>query len=130
MDAFPAFFPLAGPIPGMIKEGKLRALGIASPKAHAMFPSVPPISAHKTFPGFNFDIWIGMEVPKATPDATVDRINAALNATLQNSDVRKGLEGTGSSVAEPLKRTDLDRLYVSEIERYRTMAKGINLTPQ
>lgn len=125
-----AFFPLAGPTPGSIKDGKIRALGIAAPKPHAMFPAVPSISAHKTFPGFNYDIWIGVQVPKSTPDAIVDRINAAMNAVLQNGDVRKGLEGTASTVAEPLKRADLDRLYASEIERYRAMAKGINLTPQ
>jgi len=125
-----AFFPLAGQTPGLIKEGKLRALGIAAPKPHAMFPAVPPISAHKTFPGFDFDIWIGVQVPKSSPDAVVDRINTAMNAVLQNADVRKGLESTASTVAEPLKRAELDRLYTAEIERYRAMAKGINLTPQ
>jgi tripartite-type tricarboxylate transporter receptor subunit TctC len=125
-----AFFPLAGPVPGMVKEGKLRAVGIAAAKPHPMFPAVPSISAHKTFPGFDYDIWIGVQVPKATPDAVVDRINTAMNAVLQNADVRKGLESTGSNVAAPMKRADLDRLYTSEIERYRNMAKGINLTPQ
>lgn len=125
-----AFFPLAGPVPGMVKEGKLRALGIAAAKPHPMFPAVPPISTHKSFAGFDYDIWIGVQVPKATPDAVVDRINTAMNAVLQNADVRKGLEGTGSNVAAPTKRADLDRFYASEIERYRSMAKGINLTPQ
>jgi len=125
-----AFFPLAGPVPGMVKEGKVKALGIAAPKPHPMFPDLPTISSHKNFAGFNFDIWIGVQVPKATPDAVVDRINSAMNAVLQNADVRKGLVGTGSTVNAPLSRAELDKLYGAEIERFREMAKGINLTPQ
>ncbi|MFM7505403.1 MAG: tripartite tricarboxylate transporter substrate binding protein [Rubrivivax sp.] len=125
-----AFFPLAGPTPGMIKDGKLRALGISAAGPHALIPTVPSISAHPMFPGFNYDIWIGVQVPKSTPDAVVDRINTAMAAVLQNADVRKGLEGTGSSLPGPLKRADLDRLYRSEIERYQAIAKGINLQPQ
>jgi tripartite-type tricarboxylate transporter receptor subunit TctC len=125
-----AFFPFAGPVPGMVKDGKVRALGIAAAKPHPMFPAVPSISAHRTFPGFNFDIWVGLQVPKITPDAAVDRISKALNAVMQNADMRKGLEGTGGSVAGPLDRGELDRFYAAEIQRYRAMAKGINLTPQ
>ena len=125
-----AFFPLAGPTPGMVKEGRFKALGIAAPKAHALFPNVPAISSHKTFPGFDFDLWIGVQVPKATPDAAVERINAAMNAVLQNADVRKGLEGTGSTINPALTPTELDKLYASEVERYRGIAKGINLSPQ
>jgi tripartite-type tricarboxylate transporter receptor subunit TctC len=125
-----AFFPLAGPVPGMVKEGRAKAIGIAAPTPHALFPNVPAISAHKTFPGFNFDIWIGVQVPKATPDAVVDRINTAMNAVLQNADVRKGLEGTGGTMAAAMNRAELDRLYTAEIERYRAMARSINLTPQ
>lgn len=125
-----AFFPLAGPTPGMMKEGKLKALGISSPKAHSMFPNVPAISSHKTFPGFEFDIWIGVQVPKATPDAAVERINTAMTAVLQNADVRKGLEGTGSTIRPSLSLGELDKLYTAEVERYRQIAKGINLTPQ
>ena len=125
-----AFFPLAGPVPGMVREGKVRALGIAASKPHPQFPSVPTISSHKGFPGFNFDIWIGVQVPKGTPDGVVDRINAAMNAVLQNTDVRKGIEGTGSVLADPQRRADLDKLYAFEIDRYRAMAKGINLSPQ
>ena len=125
-----AFYPLTGTVLGMVKEGKVRALGIAQPKPHALLPTVPPISEHKTFPNYNFDIWIGMEVPKATPDAVVDRLNTALNAVLQNPEVRKGLESTGNTVAEPMNRAELAKMYDAEVERYRALAKAIDLKPQ
>ncbi len=125
-----AFFPLAGPVPGMVKEGRAKAIGVAAPKPHPLFPNVPAISAHKTFPGFDFDLWIGVQVPRATPDAVVSRINTAMNAVLQNADVRKGLEGTGGTVSAAMSPAELDRLYATEVERYRAMAKAINLAPQ
>jgi tripartite-type tricarboxylate transporter receptor subunit TctC len=125
-----AFFPMAGPVPGILKEGKARALGIAAAKPHALFPEVPTISSHRLFPGFNFDIWVGLQVPKGTPDAAVARINKAMTVVLQNADVRKGLEGTGGTVAAPMDPVELDRFYTAEIQRFRTIAKDINLTPQ
>ncbi|MEY4749258.1 MAG: hypothetical protein RIQ60_1472 [Pseudomonadota bacterium] len=125
-----AFFPLAGPVPGMIKDGKVRALGITQPTPHPLFPDVPPMSRHKLLPDFNFDMWIGLEVPKSTPDAVVARLNTALNEVLKNADVKKGLEGTGSVMAKAMTPAELDKHYVSEIARYRAMAKSINLQPQ
>lgn len=125
-----AFFPLAGPVPGMVKEGRVRAIGISSPQPHPMFPDVPPMSKHKLLPDFNFDIWIGVQVPKNTPEPVVARINQAMNETVKNPDVRKALEGTGSQVPKAMSVAELDKLYVSEVERYKAIFKSINLQPQ
>lgn len=125
-----AFFPLAGPVQGMIKEGKVKALGISQPQPHPMLPEVPPMSKHKLLPGFDFDLWIGVEVPKSTPDAAVARIHNAMNEVLKNPDVRKGLEGTGGTVFRQLSVAETEKVYQAEIERYRALAKSINLQPQ
>jgi len=125
-----AFFPLAGPVPGMIKEGKVKAIGISQAQPHPMLPDVPPLSRHKLLPGFDFDLWIGVEVPKATPDAAVARIHNAMNKVLENPDVRKGLESTGGTVFKQLTMAETEKIYTGEIERYRAMARSINLQPQ
>lgn len=125
-----AFFPLAGPVPGLIKDGKVKAIGITQPTPHPLFPDVPPMSKHKLLPGFDFDLWIGVQVPKATPDAAVQKIHAAMNEVIKNADVRKGLEGTGGTVFKQLSLAETEKLYIAEIERYRAVAKSINLQPQ
>jgi tripartite-type tricarboxylate transporter receptor subunit TctC len=125
-----AFFPLAGPVPGMIKEGRVKAIGIAAPTAHALFPDVPPMSKHRLLPDFNFDLWIGVQVPKATPEPVVARINQAMNEVIKNADVRKGLITTGNTVPGMVSQAELDKLYTSEVERYRALFKSINLQPQ
>jgi tripartite-type tricarboxylate transporter receptor subunit TctC len=125
-----AFFPLAGPVPGLIKDGKVKAIGITQPTPHPLFPDVPPMSKHKQLPGFDFDLWIGVQVPKATPDAAVARIHAAMNEVIKNADVRKGLESTGGTVFKQITLAETEKLYTSEIERYRAIARSINLQPQ
>lgn len=125
-----AFFPLAGPVPGMIKDGKVKVLGITQATPHPLFPDVPPMSRHKLLADFNFDLWVGIQVPKATPDAAVARINAAMNEVIKNAEVKKGMEGTGSVMAKPMTPAELDKFYVAEVARYRAVAKSINLQQQ
>lgn len=125
-----AFFPLAGPTPGMIKEGRVKAIGIAAPSAHPMFPDVAPMSRHRLLPDFNFGLWIGLQVPKSTPEPVVARINQAMNEVIKHPDVIKGMVSTGSTMFQPMTLAALDKLYSGEIERYSAIFKSINLQPQ
>ena len=120
-----AFLPLAGPIPGMVKEGKVKAIGVSSPGPHPMFPDVAPISRHKLLPEFNFDIWIGVQVPASTPEHAATRINAAINHVIRQPEVRKGLEGTGATMAPAMTSMELDALFRTEVARYRAMASSM-----
>ena len=70
-----AFWTLAGPTLGLLKDGRVRALGITSSQPHPMFPELAPMSRHKLLVDFNFDLWLGLEVPESTPDAVVASIN-------------------------------------------------------
>ncbi|MBL8349484.1 MAG: tripartite tricarboxylate transporter substrate binding protein [Burkholderiaceae bacterium] len=125
-----AFFALAGPVPGMIKEGRAKALGVAATKPHPMFPEVPLLPQSKLTNDFVFDIWVGLQLPKAAPDAAVARVNQAGNELLKNASVRAGIESTGGEVAAPMPVAELDRIYAGEIERYRKLFKSIKYDPQ
>ena len=125
-----SFTPLAGPAPGMIKEGRFKLIGVSSPSAHPLFPNVSPISAHKTFPGFNFDIWIGLQVAKSTPDAVVQKLNQAMNETIKSEAFIKGMSSTGSQVPASMSVADLDKFYSQEVSRYRALFKAANVEPQ
>lgn len=89
-----------GDIPGLvgfIKAGKLKPIGIASPKRHPLLPDV------KTFkemgmPGVDSDNWYALFGTKGTPTADVARLNLAVRRTLANEGVRSKLMASG---AEP-----------------------------
>lgn len=73
-----------------IREGKLRALGVSTPKRSAALPDVPTF-VEQGLPDFNFDSWQGFVAPAGTPPAVVDRLNREFNAVLRDPDVRKQL---------------------------------------
>lgn len=90
-----------GDIPGLvgfIKAGKLKPIGIASPKRHPLLPEV------KTFqemgiPGVDSDNWYALFTSKATPAGEVERLNQAVKRTLANDAVRSKLLASGAEPA-------------------------------
>ncbi|MFY7950670.1 MAG: Bug family tripartite tricarboxylate transporter substrate binding protein [Gemmatimonas sp.] len=77
-----------------VKGGKVRALAVAGPQRSAALPDVPTME-ESGFKGFYVEPWFGFMVPKGTPKAAVDRLNAAFNAAIQNPKTRKKLEEAG-----------------------------------
>jgi tripartite-type tricarboxylate transporter receptor subunit TctC len=125
-----AVFPLAGAVLGMLKEGRFKAVGIAAPRPHPLLPDVPPVSSHPAFAGFNFDIWIGIQVSRSTPEAVVQRINRDVYDCIVEPEFRSSVEARGGQISPRRSIEELDRLYTAEITRYRALAQAIGLEPQ
>ncbi|MBQ0961967.1 tripartite tricarboxylate transporter substrate binding protein [Ideonella sp. 4Y11] len=124
------FMPLSGPVPGLIKEGKVKAFGVASKAPHPLFPNLPTLTSTQALEGFEFDLWAGLQVPRGVPDAAVEALNKAALQALQNPDIRKAYEGTGNVVGKPMNPAELQRFYTAEIARYTAIATSVNLQPQ
>jgi tripartite-type tricarboxylate transporter receptor subunit TctC len=78
-----------------IKSGKLRALAVSTVKRSSLFPDVPTIQ-ESGIPDFEVDSWYAMLVPTGTPRPIIERLNKALNTTLQDAAVRKQLLDQGA----------------------------------
>jgi tripartite-type tricarboxylate transporter receptor subunit TctC len=61
-----------------IEAGKVLALGTSGTKRSVTLPNVPTL-AEAGVPGYEATIWIGMMVPKATPQPIVERLNTEIN---------------------------------------------------
>lgn len=81
-------FPLAA-LP-LIQSGKLRALAVTGTKRANVLPDVPTV-AESGVPGYEFSSWFGFVVPKGTPVAIIDRINAAALNALKTPQVAERL---------------------------------------
>ncbi|MBK8322892.1 MAG: tripartite tricarboxylate transporter substrate binding protein [Betaproteobacteria bacterium] len=94
-----------------VKAGKVKALGISSPKRSALVPELPTV-AEAGLPGFQSLVWFGLLGPAGTPKAVVDRVNAELNKALllpeiQARFVQVGFEpavGTSADFARTMER--------------------------
>ncbi len=87
-----------------IASGKLRAIGIASPRRVKNFESIPTL-AEQGLKGFEADAWQGLVMPAGTPADIVAKVNDALLKALDATPVKArlqvlGLEATPSTPAQ------------------------------
>jgi tripartite-type tricarboxylate transporter receptor subunit TctC len=108
------YFSSLPPAIGLVKEGKLRALGVTGLKRSPIFPDVPTV-AEQGLPGFEAVLHYGIVAPAGTPRPIVDKLNAALRAALDSEEVHKRVATEG---AEPLPTTPDE--YAADIDREET----------
>ena len=115
IDLLGGHIPVAfAPVPAThenAQSGKLRMLAVTSAVRSTLLPNVPTI-AEAALPGFEAVLRYGLVAPRGTPRAIIERLNAALNASLASGDVRARLAIDG---AEPLPGTPAD--YAADIDR-------------
>ncbi len=125
-----AFLPMGGSIPQTLQEGKIQGLAVTAKTRHPLFKQYPPMAAMKGLEAMEFDIWAGIQVHKNTPDTVVSALNKAFYAAVEVPETRKAFEANGNVVLPSRTPAELARIYQGEIERYRAIAKSINLQPQ
>jgi len=76
------------------KTGKLRMLGVSSPRRLASLPEIPAIA--ETVPGFEFGGWQGILVPAGTPRDIVQRLHTAILRAINTQEFKDYLAREGS----------------------------------
>ncbi len=66
---------------GQVRAGKLRALGVSSPKRTAFAPELPTI-AEMGVPGYESATWYGLTAPRGTPPAAINVLNREIASAL------------------------------------------------
>ncbi len=92
-----AFFGDVAGLLGHIKGGRLKAIGLAAEKRHALLPDVPTLG-ELGMPGVDSNNWYGLFAPSKTPAAVIEKLNQAVRQTLAIPAVAQKLTDTG---AEP-----------------------------
>ena len=109
------------------KSGRLRPLGVTSPKRHPSMPDVPAIA--ETVPDFESRSWIGVMVPARTPRDIVNRINAALVTVVNMPDVHQSLiaQGTDPETNTP---EAFARYIRDEVARAARVTRAAGIKPE
>jgi tripartite-type tricarboxylate transporter receptor subunit TctC len=78
----------------VVREGKLRAIGVTSAKRSASAPEIPTI-AEQGLPGFEATSWFAVFAPAGTPRPVVDRLHAEIVRIFGLPDVQAKMKTLG-----------------------------------
>ena len=108
-----------------VTSGKLRVIAVTGAHRSKALPEVPTIG--ETVPGYEYNNWLGVLAPRATPNNIVMHLHGGILRALQSKEVKQlllaaqSIEPVGSS---PAQFGDVIR---QEIGKYTRLAKDIGV---
>jgi tripartite-type tricarboxylate transporter receptor subunit TctC len=120
------YSPIATSLPN-IKEGRLQALAVSSPKRASALPDVPT-TLEAGYANSDYVIWVGLFFPGKTPRVIVERLNLEMKKAWDNPALRERLSGLDVS---PMLMTpaEFDALIRHDIAANAALAQAAGLKP-
>jgi tripartite-type tricarboxylate transporter receptor subunit TctC len=111
-----------------IKGDKLRPIAITSKKRSPLLPNVPSF-AELGYPKVEVLNWQGLIVPKGTPKAIIDKLNAAANEALKDTGIREIMLSQGNEIGGG-SPAEFAALIKSESAKWSAVVKAANIKPE
>jgi len=112
----------------LIRDGKLRALGITGDRRDPKFPDVPTMK-ESGFPEFETYVWASLYVRADTPDAIVARLAAAISRAMNSEEVKAFHEkNPGQPLA--LGPREMGEFQLREYQRLKKAAEAAGIKPE
>ena len=110
-----------------VKAGKLRALGVSSPKRTDALPDVPAIA--ETLPGFEAVSFYGVAVPSGVPKPVMAMLNAEIARIITAPEAREllrqqGADAVGDSQAE------FTAFFNTQINKWAKLIREAGIQPE
>ena len=107
-----------------VRAGRLRAIGVTTPKRSPLLPDVGSIG--EAVPGFDVTHWYGMWAPKGTPKPIVTRWNQIVAKLLSTESMKKSTQAEGLDAAGGPPSEFHQRLR-TDIEKWRKVVAQANI---
>jgi tripartite-type tricarboxylate transporter receptor subunit TctC len=104
-----------------IKSGRVRALGVGSPKRSALVPDLPTI-AESGVKGYDAYSWAGVVAPAGTPPPIVAKLNADIVKALSDPEVKQRLLQAGAE-AMPGTAEQFGKMLRAEMTKWAKVVK-------
>jgi tripartite-type tricarboxylate transporter receptor subunit TctC len=109
----------------MVKQGQLRALGVASFHRVPTAPDVPAIA--ETVPGFEVTSWVGVVAPAGTPSAIIQKISKSFGDAVKDPTIGSKLQELGAEGASDSPE-EFKAFIQSDREKWKKVAVEANLS--
>ena len=108
-----------------MREGKIRALAVTTPKRSPALPDVPTL-AEAGLPGQESDTMQGILVPAGTPKPIIDLLNREIVAIMELPDVKEKLVALGFETVASSPQEFADRIR-NEIPKWAKVIKDAGI---
>lgn len=111
--------------------GSITAIAVSGARRMPQMPNVPTF-AEAGVPAFNLSVWNAIAAPKGTPPAVVARLEAALNAALDDPDVKARFAELGAAAPEGAERgsTAFGKLIAADVDRLGEIIRAAGIKPE
>jgi tripartite-type tricarboxylate transporter receptor subunit TctC len=123
-----AAFQGVATVNSLVRAGKLRLIGVTTPRRMAQFPDVPTVS-ESGMPGFDFNSWFALMAPAGTPKAIVHTLHTEITKALADPEVREKLLAQGLS-PRGTSPEELARDMRAQLARYAALIKQAGITAE
>jgi tripartite-type tricarboxylate transporter receptor subunit TctC len=106
--------------------GRVRYLAIGMPARLPAYPDVPTVPQSNGPAGYTLDAWTAVIAPTGVPAAIITQLNKAINAAMQEPDIRSRLVVFGYE-AFPMTPADTAKLIDNDTRRYEKIIREANL---
>jgi tripartite-type tricarboxylate transporter receptor subunit TctC len=121
-----ANFDTMPPVLPHVKEGKLRALAISTPKRLPQLADVPTFE-EKGIRGFDVTNWYSVMGPKGLPADVVARIDDAVRKAMSDPEIRSKLDPQGVQFGGPQTPAAFAEFIRAENAKYARMVKELDV---
>jgi tripartite-type tricarboxylate transporter receptor subunit TctC len=115
-------FATAASVIGLIKNGRVRALAVTTPKRTALLPDLPTVD-ELGLKGFDATTWHGLVAPAGTPKPIIDALNFAVVEALKDPATQKSLQDLGVDIVGDSAK-EFEAYIKSEIPKWTAVVKN------
>jgi len=114
-----------------VKSGDVKGYAVTSQNRLSIAPEIPTAD-EAGMPGYVFNFWHALWAPKGTPRPIVDKLNAAIQKTLADPEIRQRLTDLAQVIYPPEMRTPegLHAFQKSEVEKWYPIIKAAGIKPE
>jgi tripartite-type tricarboxylate transporter receptor subunit TctC len=113
---------------GFVRDGRLNALAVGSPKRHPVAPSVATFD-ELGVKGVEVDLWYAFFAPAKTPAAVTSRLNTEIASIVRSNEVRELLSKAGMD-ASASSTDELNAIVLKDYPRWGSVIKRNGLSAE
>ncbi|QIL80233.1 tripartite tricarboxylate transporter substrate binding protein [Diaphorobacter sp. HDW4A] len=121
LDALSSSYPF-------IKDSRVRAIAVGGAQRSPLLPDVPTV-AEGGLAGYAMSTWQCVLLPAGTPDAIVQKLNAAVNKAVMDPELQKQFSSIGVQLHQSTP-AQFGGYMKDEVARWAQVAKSVGIQPE